>query len=496
MKVRWELALLALLVGLAGGSAALLAGQAVSPHPLHWAGFGVDRMSISIGLLVAAVGAVTFRFSMRYLDGEPGRGRFLARLAFTVVSAYAFVLSDHLLVMFACWSLTSLGLHGLLTHYPDRPEALRPARKKFLISRLGDVALIAVIVLIGIHWGTLELGTFLAHARDTEASERAALGAVAVLIVIAAMTKSAQFPFHSWLPETMEAPTPVSALMHAGVINAGGVLVLRFSPVIVRVPLAMLLLSLVGTMTVVVAMPAMWSQVKVKRTLAWSTVGQMGFMMVQFGLAVFPAAWLHILGHGLYKAWSFLRTGGVAAAPPLSAASPAQTLGLGLVGTLMAIPALMVASRVTGFSPQDSPGETALAAVVALSIGQFWVAIFQGPASGVRVIRIVGAIGGTYLAALAAFALYRGAAIFLSPVIGPLPHPGGPLSRVAAAVPVAAIVGLLIMQALLPVLGRSSTGRALYVHALNGFYFGVIADVVVDRVWVRLSRIRKGVQGA
>lgn len=494
MKALWGLGIL---VGLAGASAGMLAMQAITPHPLHWGGFGIDRKSISIGFLVAMVGAVAYRFSMRYLDGEEGRLRFLTRLALTVLTAYAFVLSDHLLVMFACWSLTSVGLHTLLRHYPDRTEALRPARKKFLISRLGDVALIAAIAVIGFHWNTWELAPFLEHARDTEPSERAILSAVGILIVIAAMTKSAQFPFHSWLPETMESPTPVSALMHAGVINAGGVLVLRFSPVIARVPMAMLLLSVVGTLTVVIGMLAMWSQVSVKRTLAWSTVGQMGFMMVQFGLAAFPAAWLHILGHGLYKAWSFLRSGGVPAPAPPSQLSPAATLGFGAFGTLAAVPALMLAARITGFAPQDSPGEMGLAAVVALSIGQLWVAMFQTPAVGVaRLTRLAGAIAGTFASATLAFLLYRWAGDFLDPVIGHLPHLGGTIATISATIPVVAIAGLLVIQALLPVLGRSRAGRALYVHSLNGFYFGAIADVVVDVVWSRLFRNRKEVQGA
>ena len=496
--VRWELPLLGFIVGLAVLSAICLAWQAAMPGPLRGAGVMIDRLSAALTFLVAAVGAVTFRFSQRYLEGEPGRRAFLVRLAVTVGAAYVLMLASNLLLLFAAWSLTSLGLHSLLTHYPDRHEAIPPARKKFLISRIGDIALVAAIALIGANWGTLDLATFLRAVGASGIEGGPALEAVGVLVAVAALTKSAQFPFHSWLPETMESPTPVSALMHAGVINAGGALVLRFAPVIVRVPAAMVLLTLVGTLTAVVGMLAMWSQVKVKRTLAWSTVGQMGFMMVQCGLAVFPAALLHILGHGLYKAWSFLRSGELSEPARRSApVSPGRTLGLVGIGTILAVPALAVAAFLTGFSPRKSPGELAMAAFVALSIGQLWVAHLRVPARGEPMVwQVVTALGGTFVVALAAFGLYRGAEKFLSPVLGDLPLPHGPLAWATAIVPVTAMVALTVVHAILPVIGRRAAGRAFYVHALNGFYFGAVADGLVDRAWGRLARARRGVEGA
>ena len=347
-------------------------------------------------------------------------------------------------------------------------------------------------------WGTLSLSEFLAAVVASGDPDPPALGAVGLLVALTALTKSAQFPFHSWLPETMEAPTPVSALMHAGIINAGGALLLRFAPAIVRVPSALLLLSLVGTLTVAIGMPAMWAQVKVKRTLAWSTVCQMGFMTVQCGLAAFPAALLHILGHGLYKAWSFLRSGDrPSPGRPRVAASPARTLGLALLGTASAVPALALASRITGFSPLESPGELALTANVAMAIGQVWVALLGAPVGGrATARRVVAALAVTAGTALAAYALYGAAGSFLRPVLGDLPIPSGPLAWAAAVTPMVAMAALVVVQASLPVLGRHPAGRAFYVHALNGFYFGAIADGLVARLWGSLARARKGVEGA
>lgn len=472
--------LLAILMALAALSAGALVWQAVSPEPARALGLTIDRLSAALALLVAIVGAVCFRFSIRYLDGEPGQQRFLRWLAFSVAMAMLLMLSTNLLLMFVAWALTSMGLHQLLTHYPDRPEALPPARKKFLISRLGDIALLSAILLIWEGWGTLDLHAFLASAHE---GPRGTVAAVALLVVIAALTKSAQFPFHSWLPETMESPTPVSAIMHAGIINAGGVLVLRFSPVVATVPEALFLLALVGTVTVSLGLLAMWAQVKIKRILAYSTISQMGFMMVQCGLAAFPAAALHIVGHGFYKAFAFLRSGDLP--PPLSAgrpASPATTLLLAAVGTALAVPALLLASILTGFDPLESPGELALSAIVALSLGQVWVALFRAQAPAP--VRLAWSVLATFGLAIAAFAFYAGTRTFLAPVIGSpeAPH-DSVLVWAAAILHVLALVALTVIHPLLPVLGRSPMGRALHVHALYGFYFGAMADRLVARVW-------------
>jgi NAD(P)H-quinone oxidoreductase subunit 5 len=292
----------------------------------------------------------------------------------------------------------------------------------------------------------------------------------------------------------MESPTPVSALMHAGIINAGGALLLRLSPLIVQVPSALLVLVAAGTLTAVLGLLCMWAQVKVKRTLAWSTVSQMGFMMVQCGLGAFAAAMLHIVAHGCYKAWSFLRSGDV---PPPSVqpppASAVRTLSFVALGTVVAVPALALASRITGFAPLHSPGEMALAAVLALSIGQLWAALFSSPGQGI-VQRIAVALITTMAASIAAFGLYRAAQWFLLPVTGELTSPTGWAALLAAVLAVAALVLLIILRAILPSLSANRSARALHVHALHGFYFGVLADRFVSAVYGFFSNGNKHVK--
>jgi NAD(P)H-quinone oxidoreductase subunit 5 len=472
-----------LLGGLAALAAAALAAQTVAPAPVRGCGLTVDRLSAALTLLVAGIGLAAFRFSVRHLDGDPRRGRFLGWLAFTVTAAYGLMLATHLLLLAAAWSLTSVGLHHLLTHYADRPEAVRAARKKFLISRLGDVALAGAAAVVWRGWGTFDLHALPAGAA---AAGPAAVTAVALLAVAAAVTKSAQFPFHSWLPETMEAPAPVSALMHAGVINAGGALLLRFAPVVGQSPPALLALAAVGTATLALGTVAMWAQVKVKRTLAWSTVAQMGFMMAQCGVGAFAAAAAHIVAHGCYKAWSFLRAGDVGPPPAAPPAGPGRTLAAAAAGVAVSLPAMAGAAAVTGFSPVHSPGELALAGVVALSAGQVWAAVLRGP--GRPAARLATALVATAAGVVALFALYRAADVFLGPVLAAAPAPGGPAAWAAAGLPVAALLLLTVVHAAWPALGQTAAGRAFRVHALHGFYAGVVADRVVAAVWARLFK--------
>lgn len=480
----WRGAGLVLLTGFTALSASALVWQVVWPQAISIWGITIDRLSAMLTLLVAAIGAITYRYSIRYLHGDPHQGRFLRNLTLTICCAYALMLSTNLLLLFVSWTLTGLGLHALLLHNGHRLEARKSARKKFLISRLGDLALIAAIVLIWQNWHTLDLHE-LVRATATGAAPDAVLP-VSLLIVLAALTKSAQFPFHSWLPETMEAPTPVSALMHAGIINAGGALLLRFAPILNGVPSALLILVIIGTLTAALGTVAMWAQVKVKRTLAWSTVAQMGFMMLQCGLGAFAPATLHLFAHGCYKAWSFLPSGELPSVAPVSRPlTPATALLLTGIGIVAALPAMMVASLVVGFSPLHSPGEMALAGILALATGQLWVACFKTAGASAALRTSLAAVL-TLIGALLAFTLYKGSVVLLAPVLQSAAAPtagSGSVAWIAAAIPVVTFALLSVLYALLPTMGRSTAGRALHIHALHGFYFGAMADRVVATVW-------------
>ena len=258
--------------------------------------------------LVCVLGFVVARYSATYLEGEPGQRRAARALLVTLLCVTTLVLARNLAVMAVAWMVTSLSVHQLLTFYPERKQALIAAHKKFIVSRLADVCLLAALGLIGATTGSLELDA-VHHfvARQAVLPPMMELGAV--LVVIAVALKSAQVPFHGWLTQVMEAPTPVSALLHAGVVNLGGFVLIRLSPLMTAAPVAMALLVVIGLTTAVVGGLVMMTRVSVKLSLAWSTCAQLGFMLVQCGLGAWHLAFLHLVAHSLYKAHAFLISG-------------------------------------------------------------------------------------------------------------------------------------------------------------------------------------------
>ena len=258
--------------------------------------------------LVAFVGWVVLRYARVYLDGEDGQGAFTGWLCSTLAMVLLLVQAGHLVIFAAAWIGTSLCLHHLLLFYPKRAAAVRGARKKFVVARAGDAAVLVAFGLLFWWFGTGDIA-----ALNAAAAAGAGSGVIVVAaggLAVAALLKSAQFPTHGWLTEVMETPTPVSALLHAGVVNAGGFLLIRFADVMLLAPGILAVLVMIGGFTALFACLVMLAQPAVKTSLAWSTIGQMGFMILQCGLALFPLALLHILAHSLYKAHAFLASGG------------------------------------------------------------------------------------------------------------------------------------------------------------------------------------------
>jgi NAD(P)H-quinone oxidoreductase subunit 5 len=271
-----------------------------------------DRLGLLVALLVALLGWVIINFSYRYLTGDAGQSRFIRAMLFTLLSVSVLLLSRDLLTIVIAWTGTSIGLHYLLTHYQTRKMAQIVAHKKFLVSRLAELCLIAALILIYQTTGTLWLDELNAYLVSLRASSQALPGSVhaaAVLIALAAILKTAQLPLHGWLIQVMEAPTPVSALLHAGIVNIGGFVLIRLAELISMAPLAQLSLVFVGSITAVLASLVMMTRISIKVRLAWSTCAQMGFMLLEIGLGLYELALLHLMAHSLYKAHAFLSAG-------------------------------------------------------------------------------------------------------------------------------------------------------------------------------------------
>lgn len=433
-----------------------------------------DLIAAIMAGLVCFLGLTVVRFSRTYLAGDPRQAAFLSWLSLTIASVLALVMAGSLTLMLVAWIATSLCLHRLLLHHPERAGAVFAARKKFVVSRLGDLCLLAALVLTFRHYGTGDLETLFAAAAG---GDTAPLPGIGLLLAACAALKSAQFPFHSWLSDTMETPTPVSAFMHAGIINAGGFLVVRLSPLFVHAPAALTLLAVLGATTAAFGAIVMLTQPSVKRALAYSTIAQMGFMLLQCGLGAFGLALLHLVAHSLYKAHAFLRAGSTIGAVPRAAVPlPSRLLALGtLAGGLLVAG---VATLLTTILPNSAPSPGILAVVLALALA-YGLARVWSAGGGLRT-----ASGGLAVAlgiTLAGLTLHAGAlALFAD-----LPRHAAPPAVIAGVAGV--FVTLFIFQCVLWRTGHSAFGRSLYVYALNGFYVGTVANRILGRLWPRAT---------
>jgi NAD(P)H-quinone oxidoreductase subunit 5 len=266
-------------------------------------------LGLVLAVLVQLLGTVIAAFSARYLDGEAHQRRYAAALASVLASVHLLLLADHWLLLVSAWAGVGIALQRLLCFYEDRPFALLAAHKKRLADRLADVLLLGAAALSWTEVGSGSLSALGAHVAQHGLSWP--LQAAAVLLVLAVILRTALLPVHGWLIQVMEAPTPVSALLHAGVVNLGGFVLIRFAPLIEQADAARVLLLVLGLATAVLAGMVMLTRISIKVRLAWSTVAQMGFMLAECALGLYTLAVLHLIGHSLYKAHAFLSASSV-----------------------------------------------------------------------------------------------------------------------------------------------------------------------------------------
>lgn len=299
----WAVLKAATAAALAAASAALLA-EVLGAEATRASGAGAAAL---VGALIAFLAWAIGRYSIRYLNGEPGQRRYVAAFLATAGSSGLVVASENLALLIVAWATGSFALDHLLTFYRDRPSAILVAHKKFVVARLAEICLITAAVLLYHAWGSLAIGDIVDAARSGPLPTGARIAAV--MIAVAVALKSAQLPLHGWLIQVMEAPTPVSALLHAGVVNLGGFVLVRLGALIAASEPAQAMLVLFGSVTACIAGLVMLTRVTIKVRLAWSTCSQMGFMLMECGLGLYDLALLHLVAHGLYKAHAFLVSG-------------------------------------------------------------------------------------------------------------------------------------------------------------------------------------------
>ncbi|QIG54513.1 oxidoreductase [Altererythrobacter sp. BO-6] len=471
-------ALAAIAVAFASIAQLVIGGPATSPV-LGIGGVGLsirlDAVSATMLAMIAMIGWVVLRYSANYLDGEERQGTFVGWMAATLAAVLLFVLGGNLLHLVTAWIATSLCLHRLLLFYPDRIQAIRGARKKFIVARVSDIALAGAAALLWWAYGTADLATIFAAAHSGIAPTGAIVGAG--LLAFAAVLKSVQFPTHGWLTEVVDTPTPVSALLHAGVVNGGGFLLVRFADVMLLSPGVLAALVMIGGFSALLGGLAMLGQPAVKNSLAWSTIAQMGFMIMQCGLALFPLALLHIVAHSFYKAHAFLSSGtavevvsavrrpGPIAVPSGRNVAAAFALALGIYAAIGALFGLA----------DKSPQAIALGAILVFGVAYL---LAQGLAD--KAPRQLTRQTALYsvLTSLGYFGLQRGSEWLTEGTLPATPAPG-PLEWTLIALAVFSFGLTAVAQALFPRWATHPAASGLRVHLSNGLYANAVFDRLV-----------------
>jgi NADH-quinone oxidoreductase subunit L len=305
----------------APGSQAIYLSLFSSPlSGLFQIGLYIDRLAAVMMVLITGIGVLINLYSIRYMQQERGRAWFHILLTLTIFTLLCMVSSTNLLMLFLFWQLLSWLLSLLAYHYAH-PPTVQGAFRTFTMLRAGDVAFLSGIVLAYGLYGTLDFQQLFIRAAGDHTIlslfwpgsglEISAATAVTLLIFIGAMSKSAQFPMHLWLPDSLYAPTPVHALLHAGIINAGGFLLNRLAPLYGLSHVTLHVVFVIGLLTALLGASMMLTQNDIKKTLGYSTIGQMGYMIMECGLGAFALAVFHLIAHGLFKAAIFLNCGNV-----------------------------------------------------------------------------------------------------------------------------------------------------------------------------------------
>ncbi|MDR4494990.1 MAG: NADH-quinone oxidoreductase subunit L [Nitrospirales bacterium] len=311
-----------------------VAGGKILEIPLYtWASSGsltitlglyIDQLTVAMLILVTTVSSLVHVYTIGYMHGEPGYARFFSNIALFTFSMLMLVMSDNFLQLFVFWEAVGLCSYLLIGHWYDRESARVAATKAFLVNRIGDFGFMLGILLVFLTFGSLQYQQVFSRLETAVGGTVNLLGSIGgnwdvsvmtmicLLLFVGAVGKSAQVPLHVWLPDAMEGPTPISALIHAAtMVTAGVFMVARLAPLYNLSPAAMDVVAVVGGVTMFVGATIAVTQTDIKRIVAYSTLSQLGYMMMACGLGGYIAGMYHLLTHGAFKALLFLGCGSV-----------------------------------------------------------------------------------------------------------------------------------------------------------------------------------------
>jgi len=269
----------------------------------------IDPLSVFMMLVVSGVAFFIHIYSTGYMGDDPGYSRYFTYLNLFAFSMLILVMANNFLLLYVGWELVGICSYLLISFWYTRPSAVAAGKKAFITTRIGDVGFTLGVVLIFLTFGTLDYGSVFAAAGTVAAGT---LAAITVLLFIGAIGKSAQIPLYVWLPDAMEGPTPVSALIHAAtMVTAGVYLIARASPLFVEAQAVMTLVAVIGAVTAFFAATIAVVNNDIKRVLAYSTISQIGLMFLGVGVGAFVAGLFHLMTHAFFKALLFLGAGSV-----------------------------------------------------------------------------------------------------------------------------------------------------------------------------------------
>lgn len=419
-----------------------------------------DRLAVALFMLIFGVSTVTQAFAVRYLAGDPRAGWFTSGASLLTAASAVLVSASTLVGIAAGWTVAGVALCLLLGTYRQLPSARDGVRRAAAAFLIGDAALWVAVALISASSGSVAVAEV-----STAHIEGPVAVVTAVLIVVAALSRSAQIPFHRWLPATLAAPTPVSALLHAGVVNAGGILLIRLSPLPSPAVAAGLLVT-AGAATMAYGAAIMLVKPDIKGALAYSTMAQMGFMILTCGLGLWAATVFHLFAHGFYKATLFLSSGSAIARVRRHGALPAAPRPSGRRRGLCAAAAVTLPAVTLYAATQLVPTWTPHPAEHALLVFT-WVT--GATATWGWLQRRPEFTGALYAAALLLPAAVGYVAIVSA--VGAFLTPALPTATVAAPAVWAIVGAAVILLAAVAGLRLSPAGttahRAVYTHALG-----------------------------
>jgi NAD(P)H-quinone oxidoreductase subunit 5 len=444
----------------------------------------LDALSVLIFSMINLISFIVMRFSFNYMDGDNRQGVFIGRLAATVASVQLLVLAGNLGMLWLAWVLTSISLHRLLLFYSGRRRSQLAARKKFIAARLSDLFFLGAIVLLYNHFGTGNLEDIVIGLKNSPVSP--SIEIAAVLVALAAILKSALFPTHAWLVEVMETPTPVSALLHAGLLNAGPFLVARMSFVMMESTYAPIVLIVFGGFTAVFGSIAYMTQSSVKTALGYSSISHMGFSLLLCGFGIYAAAMLHLVAHSFYKAHAFLSSGSfidVKKATKILIKKKKPNPIVLIISIVLAFIIFSSLAVVWGVNPIEELSLLVISCIIVMGLALLIGSTFGSFESRKLIPRVL------LMATVVALSFFTLETLMASLLESQIPAISQPSTVVTILLFfwMAVFVGLVLVQIFSPMLKNNGVWQRGSIHFRNGLYANVLYDRMVGALYVKTT---------